>query len=281
MRQDFDGTMDQRTRFCSFNRVRCILGNTGLNIEDMYNRVKKIQERYDPWKISFQACQDVFELSDRFNYSDYMPLDKRDLDACNLNDGLGPIPYPLIVIKRLHQQGKVHDDLQNYLAPILEPICSSDRHPRGKALSLLRILYRFFPEQLQNHLLDIARKSSPYIHGRFYIDVLLPIFLGGFLENWIYKSSFMGPSYSEVARDVYLQHLEQKVILMLGELSLNPIQLANVLSAVDYRAPMLVSVIKAGLLGSDWTSFIAEIIRAHIHRQISKLFQLTIISLPN
>lgn len=127
-----------------------------LGREKLRRRVMEMQERYLPWKISFSTCQDYFtHRGECFEYAQALPTDQANYEIWKLNDGIGPIPVPIEIMIGLDEEGKPADDLQDYLKPLLE------LNYRGllpdKALPLLRILYRFFPQKLQGHRLEIAR----------------------------------------------------------------------------------------------------------------------------
>lgn len=134
--------------------------SSNLGEEDLYNRVKGMQKEYGPYQISFSVCQDVFRQLNRWSSAQIEPVHLREQ-----NDGLGPIAAPIATMIRLHKDGEVCNDLQDYISPLYESIQSPYSSRSSKASSLLRILYRYFPESMQSGRTIIAREWGPSSNG--------------------------------------------------------------------------------------------------------------------
>lgn len=87
---------------------------------------------------------------------------------------------------------------------------------------------------------------------------------GGILQEWKERSSYKNNSVECLG---YMKHAGTSFLL---ELTLLPVEMIDILSAMEYTAAILVGVIEAGLLGTDTTQVITDVLRSTIRKTIGK-----------
>lgn len=126
-----------------------------MSEEKLYEQMISLIQEMPDWRIKISCCSLFSRLgstapdhyrfmSDEivFHYAAPFPQETSLASELDLNDGIGPLPVELKVIKRLHEEGQAFHDLIDRIVSLINDEGVNNSWP----LSKIRALGRLFPQ---------------------------------------------------------------------------------------------------------------------------------------